>query len=203
MTKDHLLTLIIGVLVGFIGGYMIHERMAEVHPQPRVHGAAEAAATPPPQGPRPGLINAPSGAGGAPNAMVRQLQERIQQNPADADAVLRLANLNFDIANWSRSRDLYLRYLELRPEQPDVLSDLGICHRNLGEFDKALSTFDRALAVAPDHWLSRFNKAIVLGIDLGDYDAAEVVVAELKEIRPDAAELDRLAQELSRRRAAG
>ncbi len=201
MTKDHLLTLIIGVLVGFIGGYMIHERMAEVHPQPRVHGGTAAAAAPPAGSPRSNLTNAPGG--GAPNAVVQQLQERLRKNPSDAEAILELANLNFDISNWSRSRDLYLQYLELQPGQPDTLSDLGICHRNLGEFDQALAAFDRALAQAPDHWLSRFNKAIVLGIDLGDYDAAEVVVAELQEIRPDAPELARLAEELQRRRAAG
>lgn len=201
MTKDHILTLIIGVLVGFIGGYMIHERMAEVHPQPRVHGGAEAVAVPPP-GPAQGAAPQ-AAAGGAPNAMVRQLQERIQQNPSDTEAILQLANLNFDISNWSRARDLYLQYLDIQPGDPDILSDLGICHRNLGEFDRALATFDRALEASPDHWLSRFNKAIVLGIDLARYDDADQVVAQLEEQRPDAPELGRLSQELARRRAAG
>ncbi|MCB1037375.1 MAG: tetratricopeptide repeat protein [Acidobacteria bacterium] len=195
MTKDHVLTLIIGVLLGFISGYMIHERMAEVHPQPRVHGAAEAAAMAPPAMPPQG--------GGAPNAMVQELQARLQQDPNDTDAILRLANLNFDISNWSRAKELYDRYLELEPGDPNILSDMGVCLRNMQEFDQALAAFDRALEKTPDHWLSRFNKAIVLGIDMGEYDQAETVIAELRQMRPDAPEVDRLAQELERRRASG
>ncbi|MCB1056972.1 MAG: tetratricopeptide repeat protein [Acidobacteria bacterium] len=209
MNRDNLLYLVIGVLAGFIAGYLLEERMAEVQPPLRVHGATEATGEPSAAGGGPmtggGGAAAPQpGAGSGPAvAAVRQLQERVAQNPDDADAVLGLANANFDISNWTRAIELYEHYLELRPDDADVLSDLGICYRAQGDFDDAVASFDKALAKDPDHWLARFNKAIVLGIDEGNLDAADQVVAEMRALRPDAPDLQRLEAELDRRRSAG
>lgn len=206
MNRDNLLFLVIGVLVGFITGYLLEEQMAEIQPPLRVHGATEATGVPSTAGMPPGAgpgAAAPGGGGGPAVAAVRQLQERVNQNPDDADAVLGLANANFDISNWSRAVELYERYLELKPGDADVLSDLGICYRAQGDFASAMASFDKAIAIQPDHWLARFNKAIVLGIDQGDLDAAGKVVAEMREMRPDAPDLKRLEAELERRRNAG
>ena len=131
---------------------------------------------------------------------VQQLREQVANNPNDTEAILKLANMNFDISNWSRAQELYERYLALRPGDADVFSDLGICFRALGEFEEALDAFNTALEKDPDHWYARFNKTIVLGIDLGKIPAAEEALAQLRELRPDAPELERLATELAKRR---
>lgn len=207
MNRDNLLFLVIGVLCGFIAGYMIQERMASVQPLPRIHGETgdQAAAR---EAQRSAQTNASPGApaagapmgGGPPMAAVQELRQRVEANPQDAEAILQLANLNFDISNWSRAQELFDRYLTLNPGEPDVLSDLGICFRALGQHQEAIEAFDEALEAAPDHWYARFNKAIVLGIDMGNLDAADEVVAELRQQRPDAPELERLTAELERRR---
>jgi tetratricopeptide (TPR) repeat protein len=201
LNRDNALFLLCGILCGFIAAYMVFERMATIQPQPRIHGAAAAAGSLPPEALAGGAPagTAPPG-GGAPMAAVQQLREQVARNPEDADAVLQLANMNFDISNWSRAQELYEQYLALRPADADILSDLGICFRAQGQFDDALGAFEKALNENPEHWFARFNKTIVLGIDLGNVEAAEADMDRLRQLRPDAPELERLATELAKRR---
>lgn len=200
MKRDHVLFLVIGVLVGFLAGYVLQEYMAARQPQRLLPGQArvEAGAG------SPGSDVAPpaAGSGGMGSQRVQELVARVAQNPEDAQAVLELANLNFDIKNWSRAVQLYEQFLKLRPDNPDVISDMGICYRELGEFQKALDLFDRAQEIQPDHWQSRFNEVVVQAFDLKDYAAAEKVLDELRSLQPDNPNLEQLAQEIERRRNA-
>jgi len=136
-------------------------------------------------------------------AEIQRLRAEVEKNPNDADALLQLANLNYDIKSWQRAADLYERFLVLRPENPDVLTDLGVTLRELGRTADALERFDRAAALAPTHWQSRFNQAVVLGLDMQDYARAEKVLAGLKSLQPDNASVSELAAEIARRKQAG
>ena len=193
MNRDNVLFLILGTLAGFILGFMGFEVMSDNQPQRLVHGGDTVAQRPAPP---------PSG-GGGPMLEVQRLRQHVAENPEDADAVLELASMNFQINNWSRAEALYTQYVKLRPESPDTLSDLGICQRNQGNFQGAVETFDRALALDPKNWLAQYNKLIVVGIDLQDYSAAQVLIASLQAQRPGDPELGQLVAELERRQAAG
>ena len=220
MNKDNLLFAILGVLFGFVAGFLLQEVMAARQPPRRSPGDLSVPAGSPPgsadaagaAGPGPAdAANAPApggapGAGGPggqpPMAEILQLRTYVQQHPDDADAVLKLANLNYDIQNWTRARDLYTHYLELRPDQPDTMTDLGITLRQLGQFDRALDLFRRAQKVDSNHWQSRYNEVIVLAFDLKRLDAAEGVLADLKRLQPANPDVARLAAEVDRRKKA-
>jgi tetratricopeptide (TPR) repeat protein len=152
-----------------------------------------------------GAAPAQAGPGQDPQAgmaQIQQLREYVEKNPNDADAVLQLAHLNFDVQNWGRSRELYLQYLELRPEDPNVLTDLGATLRELRDYNGALERFARAQQISADHWQSRFNEILVLAIDLGKLDEAEKRLAELQRLQPSNPDVQRLAAEVARRRGA-
>jgi hypothetical protein len=166
-----------------------------------------AAATAADAGAGPGGPGAPGGsaAGGNPPpgmAAVQELRDYVASHPKDADAVLKLANLNFDINNWPRARELYTQYLGLRDPNPDVLTDLGTCYRQLRQFDRALEQFRRAQQVAPGHWKSLFAEVVVLAFDLNQRDAADQAFAKLQAAAPNQPEVAQLRAELQRRRAA-
>jgi tetratricopeptide (TPR) repeat protein len=135
-------------------------------------------------------------------AEIQRLREHVEKNPDDVDALLALANLNFDIKNWQRALELYERRLALRPDEPDVITDMGVCYRELGQFQKALELFDRAERLAPDHWQSRYNKVVVLAFDLKDYAGAQKVLDELARLQPQNPSITELAAEVARRRNA-
>lgn len=227
MNKDNVLFATLGILFGFVAGFLLQEVMAARQPPRRVPGdaameaAAEAPGQPPADaaGPAAGPAGssmagqeAPAdagnaGAGGAPGqqppmAAILQLRTYVAQHPNDPDAVLKLANLNFDIQNWPRARELYTHYLELRPDQPDTLTDLGITYRQLKQYDQALALFDKAQKIAPGHWQSKFNQVIVLAFDLKRYADAEGVLAELKRLQPTNPDVAQLAAAVDRQKKA-
>jgi tetratricopeptide (TPR) repeat protein len=200
MQRDHLLFLVIGVLAGFLAGYALQEVMAARQPPRLLPGQTQAQA---------GMTGGPAAGAGAPGGgaiasqqQVQQLAAYVAQNPDDANAVLQLANLNYDIENWSRAAELYSQFLTLRPNSPDVLSDLGICYRGMGRFEDALEIFDRAQQLAPDHWQSLFNEVVVQAFDLKDFAAAEKGLDQLRALQPDNPNVERLVQEVQRQRDA-
>ncbi len=195
MTRDNVLFLVIGALVGFISGYVMHEAMAVHQPAPR--RAVEG------QTPAPG---SGSVGGGTPQAgpgpameQVQQLRARVEQNPNDAQAVRQLANLNYDISNWDRAASLYQQYLELDPGNIDVMTDLGAVFRQLGQPQQALEQFRMARQLAPDNWQSLYNEVLVLGFDLADGPAAHEAVNRLVEMQPENTDVERLAAEVRKR----
>jgi tetratricopeptide (TPR) repeat protein len=211
LSKDNAISALIGLLIGFISAYLGFEAMSARQPARFVPGStapgvtadpdvAGSQAAPPPGAQNPGA--APGAGAGPAMAEVQEMQNRVDRDPNDADAVLALANMNFDIQNWPKARDLYARYLELRPGNPDILSDLGVTYRELKEYDKALELFNQAQTVAPDHWQSRFNEVIVLAFDLKKFDEADKVLEELRRMQPGNADIERLASEVERQRGA-
>lgn len=194
MSRDNVLFIVIGILIGFISGYLLHEVMASRQPPRLVHGdAGEGAAPAPPpqpQGPDPAALA----------QEMRALEQRVASDPDDADAVLRLANLSFEVGAWSRCVEMYERHAELRPGDPDVLSDLALCYREMGQAERALQALDRAQEIDPGHWRSRFNEVVILAVDQRDFDAAERVLDELRTLQPNNPDVDALAAEVARRR---
>ncbi len=204
MNRDNVMFLMIGLLAGFIGGYVMHEAMAANQPQPRRPGtpAAVAPAGGSTAAPQPG--GAPSASGQQPAMeQVQRLTAYVQENPDDADAIRALANLNYDIRNWQRAAELYQRYLELDAGDSGVRTDLGATLRYLGEPQQALEQFRKVLELAPDHWQARYNEVLVLAIDLENLPAADAAMAELQKLQPGNPEVDRLAVELEKRAQGG
>jgi tetratricopeptide (TPR) repeat protein len=201
VSRDNLLSVVIGILVGFIAGYLLHEVMAARQPPRLVHGDS-AAAPAAPAAPPAGVQGDGLSESQARLQEIQSLEAYLAENPTDADAVLRLANLSWSVESWGRCVEWFERYLELRGENPGVLSDLGICYRSLGRLDRALELFDRAQSLDPAHYESRFNEAVVLGLDQRQYEAAERVIEELRELRPDDPQVEALAEEIARLRSA-
>ncbi|HET9209793.1 MAG TPA: tetratricopeptide repeat protein [Thermoanaerobaculia bacterium] len=216
MNKDNLLFLMGGILVGFVTAYLFFEAMAtrqppRLTPQLRAQivsgedggGGMSAAGGEAPAG---GDANANAASGGAQGggpamAEIQQLRDYVEKNPNDATAVRQLADLNFNISNWLRAQELYNHYLELKPNDPDVMTDLGITYRETQQYDKALDLFRRSKQVAPDHWQSLYNEVVVL-MDLKKNDEANQVLAELQKMQPGNPDVAKLAEAVARQRNA-
>lgn len=202
MTRDNLLFTTIGVLAGFISGYFVHEVMAARQPPPLalLQAAQAAAAGVPHAGPGGGAPTADGqNTGGPAMADIQKLREQVENNPNDAEAILALGNLNFDIRNWARSRELYERYLRLRPAEPGVLTDLGVSLRGLGEFKEAMARFEEAQKLNSGHWQSLYNEVVVLAFDLKDMARAQEVLRRLRQLQPNNPDVTQLADEVKRR----
>ncbi|MEM7048224.1 MAG: tetratricopeptide repeat protein [Acidobacteriota bacterium] len=196
MNRDNALFLAAGILVGFLLGYFLFESVAERQPPRLPMGAAAAAGGVPPAAgaPAAGAVEGPF------MAQVRRLEERLRQNPEDADAVRQLSDLYVDAQAWEPATQGYARYLQLRPGDPDILSELGTALYQLGRYEEALQQFDLAQEIAPNHWESLFNRAVTLAFGLSRWDDALAVVEQLRSLRPDDASVQRLAEGIATRR---
>ena len=197
MNRDNILFVVLGLLAGFIAGYLGHEVMSERQPARRIVGGPGTAA--PPAGPMASPPPPDASSQQAAMDRVTELRRYVAENPDDADALRLLANMNYDISNWQGAAELYERFLALRPGDVDVLTDLGACYRNLGQHEDALARFQRVREIAPNHWQSRYNEVLVLAFDLGRLDEARRAMAELAELQPGNADVERLAAEIERR----
>lgn len=199
MNRNDALFLVIGLLVGFISGYLMQEVMADRQPARLVHGEGGGATAAAPAAPMAGP-GVPGSIQQARMQEIQSLEAYVRANPREPDALLRLATLSFDVQSWSRCVEMYERYLELRPETPDLLSAMGLCYRGVGQIERAVALFDRAHEIEPDHWQSRFYEAVVQGLDRRDFEAAERVLEELRALQPGNPQVERLAEEIARRR---
>jgi Flp pilus assembly protein TadD len=221
VNRDNALFATIGILVGFIAGYLVHEVMAtrqpprltpEMRAQIVVPGGEQGAAAAAPDGDAgaapaandggAGPAGGTAGAGAPPMQAIQELKAYVEKNPNDANAVRQLANLNFEIRNWKRAQELYLHYLELKPGDPDVMTDLGTSYRATQEFDKALQLFQQVHKAAPDHWKSYYNEVVVLAFDLKKPDEAKAPLAKLQQMQPGNQAVVELADAVAKQRAA-
>lgn len=137
----------------------------------------------------------PPGAGEAPARQksmdgkrqeeIRHLEKFLADNPQDAARWTELGNIYFD-THPLKAIAAYERSLALRPDNPDVLTDLGIMYRATGRLDRALDCFEQAMRIHPSHEPSRFNKGFVLLFDLHRNAEAKAVWQELLRKNPRA-----------------
>ena len=106
------------------------------------------------------------------SSKIQSLKDAVKKDPKNLSAWVELGNLYFDSSQPKGAIDAYRQYLAVKPDNPDVRTDLGIMYRASGEFDRAIEEFTRAAQSDPKHVNSRYNIGIVLLHDKGDIKGA-------------------------------
>ncbi len=172
-----LLGLTIGGLV--IGPKIAQSKLAGTSPEQPAMSAA-----PPPQA---------AAAVNPMEAVQRQLaglKDAIAKNPNDFDALVQLGGMYMDASKFPQAAGYLERAVAAR-DDANVRMDLGICYKQAGQLDRALTEFKRSVAMAPDQWQPLFNEAIVL-VDLHRIDEARVLATKLQQMKPGDPEVQKL-----------
>jgi hypothetical protein len=144
-----------------------------------------------------------TGVTGAGFSLAKDWQTDVEQltiakkEKVGAYALREHADQLFDEQKWSAAKNAYLRYMELRPDDVDAMTDLGSCYRGLGDSQNAVTTFDRALTLNPEHWQSLFNKIVVVAFDLDRKPEALELLAKLRALQPENPDVEKLAERLA------
>ena len=81
--------------------------------------------------------------------------------PADARQALARVHLAFNRPERARQALAILEQLTARGGQsPDLFNDIGVAWFQLGEYDKAIDSFTKALAISQNHNEALFNRAL-------------------------------------------
>jgi len=181
MIRNPWFTLIVGLMIGLVLGYVFAERQTI----PRAQAVGPSTPTQPglPEGHPP--IDQTNDASGGQARLAQeaaQLQQLLAQSPDDPRLMVALGNLYFDAGRWTDARIWYERCLEIEGEDAGVVTDLAVVYRNLKQPERALELLEKAIAEQPNHWQAWYNKVIVLHFDLHRHDDAAAALATLKKI---------------------
>jgi cytochrome c-type biogenesis protein CcmH/NrfG len=114
----------------------------------------------------------PSSALGSYSAEIGELRNIVAQDPDNYDVWVRLGNTYFDTDQYMESIEAYTRALEIRPGDPNVITDRAIMYRRIGDFERAAAGFREAAALDPTHLNSALNLGVVLRYDMNDVAGA-------------------------------
>ncbi len=209
MKKDHLAFLLAGLAFGFLLGFGVFRAWQNAPGQERGADASEASGPRGPMAPtqvgptQAGSQTPPEGGGGPMVAEINALKERLTRDPKDLAALVRLANLHHDVGMWPQAVSYYERALEIEGDDPDLLTDLGICYRGMQRFDDALAKFERANAVDSKHWQSLYNIVIVEAFDRRRFDRAQAALRRLEAFDPPPPNLAELRRRVDQAASGG
>ena len=195
-----ILLVVIAFLVGFISG-------ATVAILRGTKGAEKPAMVQKPQMALPGAqIPSPSVPGSAPSARdsievaskINTLKEIVKNDPKNLPALVELGNLYFDTDQPKEAIEAYSRYLAIKPDNPDVRTDMGIMYRKLGQFDKAIEEFRKAAQSDPKHVNSRYNIGLVLLHDKQDIKGAVKAWEDYLRVDPNSERAQRIRAQIEK-----
>lgn len=124
-------------------------------------------------------------------------QEILKRNPDDWDALVGTGNLYYDIGQYEKAIPYYERAINIKKD-PDVISDLGTCNREIGKPVEAVRLYEEVLKLDPKHWRSVYNIIIVSINDFKDKKKALKYFEELKKLNPQEINLDALSKEIEK-----
>ena len=195
-----ILLVVIAFLVGFISG-------ATVAILRGTKGAEKPAMVQKPQMALPGAqIPSPSVPGSAPSARdsievaskINTLKEIVKNDPKNLPALVELGNLYFDTDQPKEAIEAYSRYLAIKPDNPDVRTDMGIMYRKLGQFDRAIEEFRKAAQSDPKHINSRYNIGLVLLHDKQDIKGAVKAWEDYLRVDPNSERAQRIRAQIEK-----
>jgi tetratricopeptide (TPR) repeat protein len=124
------------------------------------------------------------------------LKSELEQDSANVDLIIQLANQYFDLNKFNEAIEYYEKALALQPNNPLVLADCGVMYYKIGDSDKALAYLDKAIDLQPDLAQAYFNKGLILMAAKNDADAAITVWRKYLEIAPESEDARFLAEQI-------
>src|SRR5260221_14047605 len=169
MNKDNLMFAIIGLLLGFIVGFMVHSVLSQHESAPR--GPMQQTQSMPPNHPP---VSGDQGADSGQQmlASVQTAMKQARENPNDFEAQLTAAKLEYQIQRYDQAIEYLLAANKIKPTDFDTLAMLGVANLDAAHFDAAEKWYKAALQKKPDDLTSLDGYCYVL-LQTGDAKAAD------------------------------
>jgi len=103
---------------------------------------------------------------------IEELKELVREDQKNLTAWLKLGNIYFLHNRYREAIEAYRQYLSIKPDNPDVRTNMGIMLRGLGDFDGAVEELRKVAQNHPNHANSRFHLGVVLLKDKKDVKGA-------------------------------
>jgi tetratricopeptide (TPR) repeat protein len=194
MNRENLLFAIIGILFGFIVGFMSASIMNQKYgPSSATATTGNSQALPadhPPVG---------SQAAGNPQAMQAEVTaslEKARNEPENFDAQLKAAELYYQIQRYDQAIEFLLKANQLKPTDYRTVVILGMVNLDAGHFETAEKWYRAAMKMKQDDVMVLSGLAAAT-LQKGDAKAAEDAIAKLEKVDPNSVDLPQFRDKLA------
>ncbi len=197
MTRDNLLFAIIGLLFGFIVGFIFASTMAQRTAAPTTLSSGQVPADHPPVGANSGAPNS----GGMQAEVTAQL-EKAKNEPKNFDAQIKAAELYYKIGRFDPSIEFLLKANQLKPDDYQTLVALGLVNLDAGHYEVSEKWY-RAAAMKKSDDVVVLAGLSAATLGKGDAKAAEVAIANLEKVDPTSEDLPQFRDKLASLKSGG
>jgi tetratricopeptide (TPR) repeat protein len=183
MSRENLLFAIIGVLLGFIVGFMFASSMSQKQAS-QLAGASQG--LPADHPPIAGGQNAPDPQ--AKRAEVAGQLEKARNEPNNFDAQIKAAQLYYQIQRYDQAIEFLLKANTLKPTDYQTVVALAVTNLDAEHYDNAEKWYRAALKMKSDDIVVLAGLADAT-LKKGDAKAAEDAIAKLEKVDPNAEDL--------------
>ena len=191
MSRENLLFGIIGILLGFIVGFMFASSMSQKM-QP-----ASMSQLPADHPPVAGQDAGPGG--GNPEQVRAQVTadiDKARNDPKNFDAQVKAAELYYRIQRYDQAIEFLLKANQLKPTDYNTIVTLGMVNFDAGHYEPAEKWFRAAIKMKPDD-VTVLEGLTDTTLQKKDAKAAEEALAQLEKADPNSQELPRFREMLS------
>ena len=193
MTRDNLLFAIIGVLFGFIVGFLFASSMNQRY-GPGAPMSASSSQVPADHPPLGASGRAP--ASGNMQAEVTAQLDKARNEPNNFEAQVKAAELYYQIQRYDPAIEFLLKANQLKPDDHQTIVALGLVNLDAGNYDVAEKWYRAALLKRSDDVRTLAGLAAAT-LGKGDAKAAEQAIANLEKFDPTSEDLPRFKERLS------
>jgi cytochrome c-type biogenesis protein CcmH/NrfG len=93
---------------------------------------------------------------------IEDLKAMVRENPKDLAALVKLGNIYAEHHRYREAAEAYGQFLSIKPNDPDIRTNLGILLRSWGDDDGATEEFKKAVQDDPKHINSRYHLGLTL-----------------------------------------
>jgi tetratricopeptide (TPR) repeat protein len=186
MNRENLLFSIIGILFGFIVGFMFASTMNQKYGPgaPTPTASQNLPSDHPPVG-----ANAAANPGGM-QAEVTASIEKARSEPKNFEAQLKAAELYYQIQRYDQSIEYLLKANQLKPTDYQTVVNLGMVNLDAGHYDTAEKWYRAALKMKSDDVMVLAGMAETM-LQKKDAKEAETAIAQLEKADPNSQDLPR------------
>lgn len=193
MTRDNLLFAIIGILLGFIIGFLFATNMSQREglSAPTALSNEQLPADHPPTAANAGGQNP-----GGMQAEVTASLEQARKEPNNFAAQVKAAELYYQIQRFDQAVEFLLRANQLKPDDYQTVVALGLVNLDAGHYEVAEKWYRAALIKKSDDVAALAGMAAAT-LGQGDAKAAEQAIANLEKVDPNGEDLPRFKDRLA------
>ena len=183
MSRENLLFAIIGILLGFIVGFMFASSMSQKQASQQMAASQGLPADHPPVA---GGQNAPD-----PQAMRAEVAgqlEKARKEPNNFDAQIKAAQLYYQIQRYDQAIEFLLKANTLKPTDYQTVVALAVTNLDAEHYDTAEKWYRAAMKMKSDDVMVLAGLADAT-LKKGDAKAAEDAIAKLEKVDPTAEDL--------------